>query len=461
MDLFGVRTVPFLARRNYHFELRHILPWSVLAGLIEGQFASVLVSKTFHGGDLLIGIATATPFAARLFSLIWGLLCVGRPKVRLLAIFAAGATLCTGIAGAIPTSPAGAIWFIAQMAAAQVLLAGVVTVRSAVWKSNYPHSARGRITARLQRVRVAVGVTAVLAAGWLCDRDPASYRYIFPLAALFGGLSIWVLPHIRIRGEGSELRLRRRPPPDVELRRGFVEPFSLTALLSPGHVFGQMVDVFSRDRRFRHYCLALLMMGLGNLMTFGIAVAVVTRDLRQDDGWGFWISTTLLVALPQLVVLGSMGRWGRMLDRRGVVRLRVLNVSCWTCGLVFGMLGTLVAEKSAWLGSMFFPLGVALFALRGIFNGFGMGGGALAWHLGHLHFAKPHDAEIYMGVHVALTGLRGLIGPLGGIWLWRIMGWPVWLIAISLALGSMAMYVWMARNEGLAEMPTTPAGRSG
>ena len=83
LDILGTRKLPFLTRRNYLYEFRHLLCWSILAGLVEGQFASVLVSKTFHGSPLLIAIASATPFAAYVFSLAWGMLCVGRPKVGL------------------------------------------------------------------------------------------------------------------------------------------------------------------------------------------------------------------------------------------------------------------------------------------------------------------------------------------------------------------------------------------
>ena len=200
MDLLGVRNVPFMARRNYYCEFRQLIPWSVLAGLVEGQFASVVVSKTFNGSALLIAVASATPMAAFLFSLVWGMLCVGRPKIRLAMIFGAGAALCAGTTAAIPATPYGAIWFIAQMAAAQILLAGVVTVRSAFWKSNFPHSARGQITARLQVVRFIVSILVVLVAAVLCDRDPASYRYLFPGAALWrvlGGGDAPADPHSR------------------------------------------------------------------------------------------------------------------------------------------------------------------------------------------------------------------------------------------------------------------------
>ena len=83
MDLLRARDLPFLARRNYYYELLHLLPWSILAGLIEGQFGSVVVSKTFHGSPMLVAAAAATPVAALSSSLLWGMLCVGRPKIML------------------------------------------------------------------------------------------------------------------------------------------------------------------------------------------------------------------------------------------------------------------------------------------------------------------------------------------------------------------------------------------
>ena len=107
MDLFGSRSLPFMVRRNYWYEMEHILAWSVLAGLVEGQFGSVVVAKTFEGSALLISIATATPIAALVFSILWGMLCVGRPKIRFTTLLCLGIVLCTGAVAVIPATPLG------------------------------------------------------------------------------------------------------------------------------------------------------------------------------------------------------------------------------------------------------------------------------------------------------------------------------------------------------------------
>ena len=447
MDLLSLRALPFLTRRNYYYEVKHLLFWSVLVGVVEGQFGSVVVSRTFDGSDVMIAVASATPNGAMLFSLVWGMLCVGRPKVRVAMGFASGAALCTGLIGLIPDSPAGAVWFICQLAAAQVLVAAVVTVRSAFWKSNYPRSDRGRITARLQGLRFLISVLTVLGAAAICDKDPESYRWIFPAAALCGATSAGLLSRLHIRGEQRELARNSHPPVKGDLRTDFIEPFSLTALLSPGQVIGQMMRVLRDDRRFARYCAAQSLMGLANFLTIPVLVAVVTRELPHSDAWGFWVSTAIIVALPQLTMLGTIGRWGRFLDRFGVVRLRVLNVASWTASLLFGMFATLVALHPEEFGGAGLPLALALFAVRSLLAGLGRGGGAIAWNIGHLHFARNELAEVYMGIHVSLTGIRGLLGPLVGMWLWRQIGWPVWLVAVACSTVSLVMYIVMARLE--------------
>lgn len=447
LDFFGVQKVPFLSRQSYYYEIRHIAPWSILAGLIEGQFGSIVVSRTFHGSDLMIAIASATPVGAQLFSLVWGMLCIGRPKRTLFTIFGAATVLCAGIAGAIPATPAGTVWFIVQLAAAQIMLAGVVTVRSAVWKLNYPRSHRGQITARIQRVRSIGSIVAMLAAGMALDHDSLSYRYIIPMAAMCGAVGVFIATRIRVRRDRvarSHDPLRHESAVD---QARWAEPFNLTALISPGHVLGQMVRVLNRDRRFLQYCIAQSLTGISNLLTISVAVAVVTRDLDAGDRWGFWISTALLSALSNLAMLGSISRWGRLFDDVGVLRFRVINVVCWAAGLLFGLAGALAVVYGAKYTGYYFPAAVLLFALRGLANGLGAGGGALAWNLGHLDFAKPEEAEIYMGIHVSLTGLRGLIAPLIGMWLYASFGWTVWVIGLSFSLCSLYSYASMAREE--------------
>src|SRR5690606_36383758 len=67
-----------------------------------------------------------------------------------------------------------------------------------------------------------------------------------------------------------------------------------------------------------------------------------------------------------------------------------------------------------------------LFWLAAVLHGIGLAGGTLGWNLGHHDFASPEKASLYMGVHVTLTGVRGLIAPLAGVWMYQFLEhrWP-------------------------------------
>ena len=53
--------------------------------------------------------------------------------------------------------------------------------------------------------------------------------------------------------------------------------------------------------------------------------------------------------------------------------------------------------------------------------GVGIGGGMLGWNLGHNDFAPEERVADYLGLHVSLTGLRGLAAPLIGVWFYHAL----------------------------------------
>ncbi len=444
MDLFRAQTVPYMSRLAYVAECRHMLLWSVVVGLAEGNVAAVVVAKTFGGGEWLIAIAAAAPMFAKFVSLIWGMVCVGRRKLKVMGTLAALTTLTLVSITFTPQSETGGWIFVAQMALAQVFLAGVTTVRSGVWKANYPRKFRGQITARLQLLRAVVSIASMLTVAFLFDREVSAYRYVYPGLALFGVPAIFFLGKMRVRGEHSELHQNGASGDQLETM--VVEPFSLAVLLSPGHVLGEMRRVLREDHRFARYCKALMMVGCGNVLIIPVMASIITRDLDLN----YALCIVMLDVIPRGVMMGALFVWAPYFDRVGVVRFRVMNSLCWLAYILLGAAGTLLMlNASAW-GPHATSLALGFYVMSRVFMGMSFGGGALAWNLGHLHFAKPHEAEVYMGIHVTLTGLRGLTMPFIGIWLWMHAGIAVWILASILSLWGLIIYIRMARGETAA-----------
>ena len=83
---------------------------------------------------------------------------------------------------------------------------------------------------------------------------------------------------------------------------------------------------------------------------------------------------------------------------------------------------------------------MACFCVYSLLRGLCISSGTIAWNLGHLHFAKSEDAEVYMGLHVSLTGLRGLLLPGLGMLMYRSMGWWVWVVSVGFSLIALAAF---------------------
>ena len=85
-----------------------------------------------------------------------------------------------------------------------------------------------------------------------------------------------------------------------------------------------------------------------------------------------------------------------------------------------------------------------------ILNGLGRGGGAIAWTLGHLHFAPAHQTELYMGIHVGLTGVRGLLMPMIGVGATLLLGYWALVIPVCLAVTAHYLFRRLASEFGQA-----------
>ncbi len=445
MDLIGAQSLPYMTRRNYRYEFLHLLPWGVLAGLVEGNACAVIVTKTFGAGPWLMTAATATPIGSLLFASVWGMLAAGRPKLRLATLFGSGVALSLATVAMVPLSEWGGILFVAQMACAQIFMAGVVTIRSAMWRHNYPGDVRGTIAARLQALRMVMGLATITTVSLLFDHDPGLYRFVYPAAAVSGLVAMVILQRIQIRRERADLRHVKSVSAGAgETDSDTGRRYKLGMLISPRSVFSELYGVLRQDRRYARYLGAQMLLGTGVQM---IAPALV---LILDEHVAGYLATFLLAdVIANVFMFASIRRWGSYLDRVGVTRMRIFTGACASIGLLCGMTAAMLVVRSPG----FVNVAIGLLAVRAIFHGLHRGGGTLAWNLGHLHFATRENAELYMGVHQTLTGLRGMTAPFLGTLLWSLTGWGVWGVACVLCVASSVWYYRLWREESPDHRP--------
>jgi len=422
-----------MARRNYIIEVQHLCLWGIFAGMFEGTVSSIVAAKTFGAGPWLITAVMATPMFSNLVGLVWGTLATGRRKLPLFMLFAAGCAAMIGSVALTPMTSTGGWIFLGQILLARMMLSGCITVRASLWKHNYPAVKRGRIAARLQIVRFSLAIATVICVSQLFDMNPAIYIYVYPVAATIGGVAVLVIGRLHIRGEHTELKTIA----EEAARR---DDGSRLSLLSP---LLRMCDVLRRDRAFARYCLAMMFLGTANMMIMPIMTIIITKQLYMN----YYHSCNLMEVLPRVLMMVSLMPWARLFDRVGVVRFRVLNACVWASATVTGGIGAWIIAARGIDAITPFAMAVAFIALSRMGQGLGMGGGAIAWNIGHLHFAEPAQAEIYMGTHVFLAGTRGMFAPFLGTFLYTYYGPVAFAVAFLLAAMGAAVFVSLAREE--------------
>ena len=436
---FHPKALPAHLRRNYGQEL---LAWSVLpimlAG-VQGGAMAVILKKTFTDtpgmtiDTLALAVATVTTSTAigNLTSGIWATIANGRPKVPIIAALMCGTSLCVVAMAFVPFNALGAWTMVALVVLGWVFWSGVITIRTTVWRNNYPDADRAKIAGRLATVQVLMMAAVGFGFGRLLDLSVESMRIVFPVLGSMGIVGAIIYSRVRLRGQR---RLMRSELASEAGRRPRMNPLSV-------------VQVLTRDNAYAAYMACMMCLGFGNLMNIPVLALVLADqfDANYED------SLLLSVVIPSLVIPMAIPIWAKFLDRVHVITFR--SVHSWV--FVSAALLYLVAIQTHTLALMY---------VASVILGIGFGGGMLAWNLGHQHFAPPNRDAEYMSTHVMLTGLRGLVGPFIGVAIYEFgvtRGFPgaSYAVGLSLALGGavgfFALHRWHRRQTQVEIRATT------
>jgi predicted MFS family arabinose efflux permease len=216
-----------------------------------------------------------------------------------------------------------------------------------------------------------VMILSVPLAGWLLDQ--VGYRVLFPIASLMGLLSTW--------------RFAR-----LQVNEGPLPPRQTRSLLVMWRVAGQ-------DRRFVFYLLAFVVYGLGALLGFALYPAV------QVDRLGLSYGEIGFLGLTQSVcwLLGYI-YWGRQIDRRG---------SLWVMRTSFAIYA-IVPFSYIWASNGWLLL--PAFIAQGLVSA----GVDLGIVNASIALAPADRVEEYSAVQSTVIGLRGMAGPVIGLFLLRL-----------------------------------------
>ncbi|RFF26602.1 MULTISPECIES: MFS transporter [unclassified Wenzhouxiangella] len=416
--------LPYVARTLMPREVRTNGAMAVALGALEGGLVGVVVKTHFAPVadavwvNLCVALVAGSPAFANIVSLWISGLAEGRNKpawvARLMAVTCAFLILMAFA----PTNVLGLVLITLGMLVARLAWAGVITLRAAIWRANFPRQVRARITGWITIIySLTIAATAAVI-GLLMNWWPEVWRLAFPIAGVVGLAAAWRYQATRVRGgrriQNEELD-QRRDRSGGQLRAAF--------------------EILRGDRWYRRYMITMFAFGSGNLMVIALLVVL----LNEQFGFERFQQVMITTALPLIMLSIFTPIWARRLDAVHILDYRARQAWMFVITMLFFLSATIFGLKWLfWVGAL--SLGMAF------------AGGKLGWNLGHNDFARDDQSTLYMGIHVTLTGVRGLIAPLVGVGVYQFLesleaglGRFVLLFPFLLTLGGAVTFVMLAR----------------
>lgn len=413
---------------------RELANWGLTAvalGALEGGLLGVIVKNQFAGVaspmvvNIAVAVVAAAPSFTNLASFLFASMAAGRDKLVLLSRLMLLMGLCLGIMALPGRTAMGLAIFCVMTVLARTAWSGILIVRAAVWRANYSRAWRARVTARI--VQMASLLVAAYSAliGLLLDWRPDAFRPAFILGAACALLAAHVNRKSRFR--------RQRQLIAAELAEQTLQGRRLSMSV--------LTSVLRRDIDFRHYMMAMMVFGSGNLMLLPMLVILLNEQLHLSQ----LHQVTVTSSLPLLMLCFSISLWARMLDRRHIFSYRAIH--SWFFVAASALFAMAVIMKQAVL---LWPASVIL--------GGAYAGGHLGWNLGHNDFSSDGNASHYMAIHVMLTGLRGLIMPLIGVGFYQYLAawrpeYGAWALLLPLSLSLCGALIFVVLHLQLVRRP--------
>lgn len=404
---------------------------------------STVVLKTIVGGtELHLALLAAMFGGSSLFSPVVSY-CGRKIPMRSLVVFPnliVAALLIMTVATGL-----GPMFFTLSVGIAFVIRVFPRVGEMNMYRIIYPPTHRGSAVGWVKAVSAISALSVTLVGYWWFSFQPQWYWLLY-----------WLVAILLL---GSAVCYSRIP---VSRRNVFEK----TDGLSPYKAFWAGLKIFASDRRFLWYQVGFALAGFANHMAMIYVAEVLTEGVigqRPVDAvlpgflhqllvvnWSLERATvvTMIVGLifavlPMVLMMISAAFWGRFLDR----------INPMTGRAIFNTFQLFAYGLHAYGGytRQLWPM-----LLGAMLHAIGNGGGTINWLTGSLYFAREDQISLYNAVHVGLTGLRGMIAPLIGLWLVSKEGLDIgpgvfWVASVLSLLGAVVMLVQGLTDPGPRE----------
>lgn len=289
-------------------------------------------------------------------------------------------------------------------------------------KGNYRHESFGKLFSHATSLHKGIVLIVTFLYGIVLDIDHFAFTYVFPIIAVLGVISLFLLSKIEYTH-----------PEDSSPSKPFIASIKQSA--------STMVSVIKKNVPFRHFEIGFMLYGFAFMTTATVITIFFDRALHLNySSVAFYKNGFNIIAI---ILIPLFGRIIGRIDPRRFAAFTFLS-------MMLAILALAVTE--------YFPLHIVVLGIDIyyvllfyiVFYGVFMATMTLLWRIGSAYFCTTEEVGLYQAVHLSATGIRALFAPLLGVLFYEMVGffWTFCIALVSLACGIVVM-LWSYRREQL------------
>jgi len=284
-------------------------------------------------------------------------------------------------------------------------------------KNNYTHSNFGPLYSYATGLNKAVMLGATFLFGILMDADSFAFTYVYPVMAMLAIASIYILARIPFETEDQV------PVP----AKGIWES-SKQSLVN-------MFRIFRENKAYRDFETGFALYGFAWMTTVAVITIYFDKELHLSySSVAFYKNGYNLLSILLFPFFGKLiGR----IDPRKFAIYTFLSLFFY---FFFLMLTQSFAAQTQVAGIQIYYMLIPAFMSHAIFAAT-MG---LLWYIGSAYFSRKSEAADYQSIHLTMTGIRALYGPILGVLFYKWFGIT---FTFLFAMGALLLAVYVMHTS--------------
>ncbi len=299
----------------------------------------------------------------------------------------------------------------------------VYPIINSILKNNYSNSHFGALYSYAAMTNKIVMMITTFVFGWILDIDPFSFVYVYPAIGILGIISLFLLSFAV----------------KVDYLQTGKEILSITESLRKS--FRDMKTIIKSNKPYRDFELGFMLYGFSFMLTVAVITLFLVEKLNLNyTSIAFYKNSYNLIAILLLPF------FGKLIDRIDPRKFAAFTFLTLLMHLFFMGLTEYYPYYFDIGAYRFYYLVVISFVWNGLFAATM----SLLWNIGSAYFCKDGDAGTYQSVHLSMVGIRAMIAPLFGIWLYQYIGFSgVFALGVLLLTLSIIVMFWSLKRDKL------------